>query len=168
MSGTTPFQNPATARTAGGCDSAGGLPRPPAFILLYLQPLGLPSILGENRAPTAVTDFRHAATTRAANLLWWSTDVTLSHSSRSGSHGQTEAVSLPSGRRHSLCQRRRNPGIERKCIFSLCASANRPPKVCPGFCPELQPAYSGTPCLRGYIILGRRALRPPVLTFIAY
>lgn len=35
MSGTTPFQNPATARTAGGCDSAGGLPRPPRPLSCY-------------------------------------------------------------------------------------------------------------------------------------
>ena len=42
----------------------------------------------------------------------------------SGSHGQTGAI-----------------------FSSFCLSAHRPPKVGPGFCPELQPAYSRTRCL---------------------
>ena len=56
-------------------------------------------------------------------------------------------LSPPAGRRSSLCQQHRDPGIEWTCISSLCPSASRPSKVGPGCRPELQPAYSRTRCL---------------------
>ena len=54
---------------------------------------------------------------------------------------------LASGGRCSLCQRHRNSGIGQMRISSLCPSASWPPKVGPGFRPELRLAYSRTRCL---------------------
>ena len=68
-------------------------------------------------------------------------------------------LSPPAGRRSSLCQQHRDPGIEWTCISSLCPSASRPSKVGPGCRPELQPAYSRTRCLP----LPCRMAAPPLI-----
>ena len=79
-----------------------------------------------------------------------------------GSPGQTGAELLKGSMTEKkwllLCQRHRNSGIGRMRISSLCPSALGPPKVGPGFCPELRLAYSRTRCLP----LRRRSQRSKV------
>ena len=150
---------------------AGGRPRPPAFILLFLSSSGsLPETWksadesgsnrcgetschlviwrGRKRRVWGVLTFRYTAPARAGNggrghgccpvpirPTQWLT------------RPNGAVLSPPAGRRSSLCQQHRDPGIEWTCISSLCPSASRPSKVGPGFCPELWPAYSRTRCL---------------------
>ncbi len=171
MCRTTPFPNPVTARTAGRCDRPEAPPATPAFILLFLSsPGSLPETWksadesgsnrcgetschlviwrGRKRRVWGVLTFRYTAPARAGNggrghgccpvpirPTQWLT------------RPNGAVLSPPAGRRSSLCQQHRDPGIEWTCISSLCPSASRPSKVGPGCRPEPQPAYSRTRCL---------------------
>ena len=162
---------PVTARTAGSCDRPEVPPATPAFILLFLSsPGSLPETWksadesgsnrcgetschlviwrGRKRRVWGVLTFRYTAPARAGNggrghgccpvpirPTQWLT------------RPNGAVLSPPAGRRSSLCQQHRDPGIEWTCISSLCPSASRPSKVGPGCRPELQPAYSRTRCL---------------------
>lgn len=96
---TTPFQNPATARTAGSCERTGATKAPVLSPAILLTGRFTPDS-GGNCALTTVIDFRHTAPTRGASSLWQATDTSLSLFARhSPSHGQTGAVFPLSGLR---------------------------------------------------------------------
>ena len=99
MCRTTPFQNPATARTAGSCERTGATKAPVLSPAILLTGRFTPDS-GGNCALTTVIDFRHTAPTRGASSLWQATDTSLSLFARhSPSHGQTGAVFPLSGLR---------------------------------------------------------------------
>ena len=136
MCRTTPFPNPATARTAGRCDRPEAPPATPAFILLYFQLVGSPSILGGTRSSSRHRLPPHNAN-RGSKLALAGTDAAPPLFARhSGSQGQTGRFSLTSGGRCSLCQRHRNSGIGRMRLSSLCSSALGPSKVGAGASPQ--------------------------------
>ena len=118
------------------------------FLLLYLQPAGSLTILVENvfqqPSPTSITRRRQGLQTSFSEY-GCSSALVLPTQRLTRPNGAV--LSPPAGRRSSLCQQHRDPGIEWTCISSLCPSASRPSKVGPGFCPELRPAYSQTLCL---------------------
>ena len=69
ISRTTPFQNPATARTADSRERTGAAKAPvcsPA--ILSIDRFALDS--GGKRVPTAANDLRHTVPARVASLLW--------------------------------------------------------------------------------------------------
>lgn len=153
MCRTTPFPNPATARTAGRCDRPEAPPATPAFILLYFQQVWSPSIWGWKRAPAAVADFR----TRARQGL----------QTCFGGHGCLPAPTRPTQRltrpngggivggsmaeekmASSLLTVYQNPAGRR--VYSRAAPGffslsfgPRAAKVGPGFRPELRPRIAG-------------------------
>ena len=113
ISRTTPFQNPATARTADSRERTGAAKAPvcsPA--ILSIDRFALNS--GGKRVPTAANDLRHTVPARVARLLWRAKDTTSApFTPHSGPHGQTEECCL------------------RSVLLPL-----RPRKVGPGFRPE--------------------------------
>lgn len=120
ISRTTPFQNPATARTADSRERTGAAKAPvcsPA--ILSIDRFALDS--GGKRVPTAANDLRHTVPARVASLLWRAMDTTSApFTPHSGPHGQTEECCL------------------RSVLLPL-----RPRKVGPGFRMELPPAIAG-------------------------
>ena len=147
MCGTTLFQNPATARTAGSCERIGAT-KAPVLSPAILSIGGFTLDSGGKRVPTVVTDFCHTVPARVAKFLWWARcrPAPIRPTQRL-TRPNGAVLSPPSRRRSSLCQQHRDPGIEWTCISSLCPSASRPSKVGPGFRPELRPVYSQTRCL---------------------
>ena len=149
---TTPFQNPATARTAGSCERTGAT-KAPVLSPAIPSTGGFTHDSGGKRVPAAVTNFHHTAPTGAANFLQrvrmlirpCSPD-TAAHRAKRGRNcwGLNDREKMASW---LLCQRYRNSGDRQSHGSSLCPSARRPPKVGPGFCPELRPAYSRARCL---------------------
>ena len=134
------------------------------FLLLYFQPAilstgGFTLDSGGKRVPTVVTGFR----TRARQ---GPKAVVCGHGCHPVPIRPTQwltrpngaVLSPPAGRRSSLCQQHRDPGIEWTCISSLCLSAPRPPKVGPGCRPELRAAYSQTLCLPHPLLTGGELL----------
>ena len=96
MCRTTPFQNPATARTADSRERTGAAKAPvcsPA--ILSIDRFALNS--GGKRVPTAANDLRHTVPARVARLLWRAKDTTSApFTPHSGPHGQTEECCLRS------------------------------------------------------------------------
>ena len=147
MCRTTPFQNPATARTAGRCDRPEAPPATPAFILLFLSP---PSSLPETwksagesgpnrwRKPHVILPFEEEGQCRCEVSRSFATQP--QQGLRLGFVGMD--ASPPPFVQHSGSQ-----GQTGAIFSSFCLSANRPPKVGPGLCPDLRPAYSRTRCL---------------------
>ncbi len=92
----TPFQNPATARTADSRERTGAAKAPvcsPA--ILSIDRFALDS--GGKRVPTAANDLRHTVPARVASLLWRAMDTTSApFTPHSGPHGQTEECCLRS------------------------------------------------------------------------
>ena len=123
---------PVTARTAGRCDRPEAPPATPAFILLYLQSVGLPSVLVWTRVPAAVSDFRHTAPTKAEVGFSVGTEPPRPHSPDTTAHrakqGRNCWGSMTEKKWFLLCQRHRNSGGRQSYDSSLCPSALGPQK----------------------------------------
>ena len=93
MCRTTPFQNPATARTAGSCERTGATKAPvlsPAIFSTgrFTLDLGVEACSGSS------CGLPHTGPTRATNLLRWGTDACPPPLARhNGSQGQTGGFS---------------------------------------------------------------------------
>ena len=158
MCRTTPFQNPATARTAGRCDRPEAPPATPAFILLYFQMVGSPSILGGTRSSSRHR-LSHTGPTRPEGSCLWATDATPPPFARhSGSHGQIRAVFSAPGDGVLFVNNIVILALSKSAFLILVLRPPVRPKVGPGFCPEPRPAYSRTRCLP----LRRRSQRSKV------
>ena len=157
MCRTTPFQNPATARTAGSCERTGATKAPvlsPAilptggFTLGFgvkacsggsprLPPHGLDKGRKRVFVGTGMPPRPHSPDTGAHRGKCGRNCLGLNDRGEMDS-SLSPAYQNPAGRR---VYGRTAPG------FFPCPLALGPPKVGPGFCPELRLAYSRTRCL---------------------
>ena len=149
MCGTTLFQNPTTARTAGSCERIGATKAPvlsPAFSF----------VLRRKRRFFLLLFFVPRFTSRNMGILqrkWgqslWANLMSSCHLMRKANAGVRYLVFSPrwpdKGRRQLFVGNGCRPGLVRP--FPLSIFRPLATKVGPGFCPELQPPYSWTRCL---------------------
>ena len=129
---TAPFQNPATARTAGSCERTGAAKAPvlsPAIFLTGRFTLDSGGSVFQQSSLPSVTRCRQELKTCSGGHMDAAPAPFAPHS---GSQGQTGAELLKRSMTEKkwllLCQRHRNSGIGRMRISSLCPSALGPQK----------------------------------------
>ena len=128
------------------------------FLLLYFQPVGSPSILGENVFQQSSPAFAHGPD-KARRQLFVGTDATPPPFARhSGSHGQIRAVFSAPGDGVLFVNNIVILALSKSAFLILVLRPPVRPKVGPGFCPEPRPAYSQMRCLP----LRRRSQRSKV------
>ena len=146
MCGTTLFQNPATARTAGSCERIGATKAPvlsPAFFRppVHFQKHGNPPtevgpiVVGK---PHVILPFDEKGQCRREVSRLFATLARQGPKAVVCGQRMPPRLHPPNTRAYRAKQR---------LFSSLCLSTHGPPKVGPGFCPELRPAYSRTRCL---------------------
>ena len=117
------------------------------FLLLYFQPVGSPSILGENVFQQSSPAFAHGPD-KARRQLFVGTDATPPPFARhSGSHGQIRAVFSAPGDGVLFVNNIVILALSKSAFLILVLRPPVRPKVGPGFRPDLRPAYSRTRCL---------------------